>query len=341
MIIQENISLKKYNTLWIDAMAKFFVVIKSEEDILELIENKVWKENKRFVLWWGANTLFKSDFDWLIVKNEIMWKEIIKQEWNDVLVKSWAGEDRPEFVNRCVEKNLWWIENLAMIPWCVWASPIGNIWAYGVEVKDVIDEVQWINTLSGEKIKLKNSECKFWYRDSIFKNELKDKVIVTNVVWKLRVAKENYELNINYNDIKRKIDELNINIAKLSVKDIADMISEIRNGKLPDWKHIWTAGSFFKNPVVSKDKFKKLKEKYDNLLWFDFEDKIKLSAWQLIEIAGFKWMKMWKAWTYQYHALIIINEWWSGEDVVRFASNIQNKVKEIFGVELEAEVNYV
>lgn len=341
MLVQENISLKKYNTLWIDAKAKFFVVIKNEEDIFELIESKVWKENKRFVLWWGANTLFMSDFDWLIVKNEIEWKELIKQEWDNILVKSWAWEDRPEFVNRCVEKNYGWIENLAMIPWCVWASPIGNIWAYGVEVKDLIDEVQWINSINGEKIKLKNSECKFWYRDSIFKNELKDQIIVTNVTWKLKIANENYELNINYNDIKRKIDEWNINIASLSVKDIATMISEIRNSKLPDWKIIWTAGSFFKNPVISKSDFESLKKKYDNLLWFDFEDKIKLSAWQLIELAGFKWMKRWKVGTYQYHALIIINEWWSGEDVIEFASSIQSKVKEMFGVDLEPEVNYV
>lgn len=341
MIIQENISLKNYNTLGIEAKAKFFVVIKSEEELVELLDNKIWIENKRFILWWGANTLFKSDFDGLVVKNEMMWKEIIKEEWNDVQVRIWAWEDWPEFVDWCVEKNIWWIENLAMIPGCVWASPIGNIWAYGVEVKDLIESVEWINLESKEKKIYKNSECKFGYRDSIFKNELKDKFVVTGVIWKLKIANENYELNINYSDIKRKIDESNINIANLSVKDIAAMIRDIRNNKLPDWKVIWTAWSFFKNPVVNKSEFEKLKEKYDNLLWFDFEDKIKLSAWQLIEMAGFKGMKVWNAWTYQYHALIIINEWWSGQEVMEFASSIQSKVKEMFGVDLEPEVNYV
>ncbi|MCF7835166.1 UDP-N-acetylmuramate dehydrogenase [Candidatus Gracilibacteria bacterium] len=341
MIIQENISLKNYNTLGIEAKAKFFVVIKSEEELVELLDNKIWIENKRFILGGGANTLFKSDFDGLVVKNEMMGKEIIKEEGNDVQVRIGAGEDWPEFVDWCVEKNIGGIENLAMIPGCVGASPIGNIGAYGVEVKDLIESVEGINLESKEKKIYKNSECKFGYRDSIFKNELKDKFVVTGVIWKLKIANENYELNINYSDIKRKIDESNINIANLSVKDIAAMIRDIRNNKLPDWKVIGTAGSFFKNPVVNKSEFEKLKEKYDNLLGFDFEDKIKLSAGQLIEMAGFKGMKVGNAGTYQYHALIIINEGGSGQEVMEFASSIQSKVKEMFGVDLEPEVNYV
>ena len=161
MQIQQNISLKNYNTLWVDAKAKFFVVIKNEDEILELIQNKIRKENKRLVLWWWANTLFKSDFDGLIVKNEIMWKEIIEETDKKILLQVWAGEDRPEFVNRCVSHNYGWIENLALIPWCVWAAPIGNIWAYWVEVKDIIHQVRWINIDTGEQQIFDNSECQF------------------------------------------------------------------------------------------------------------------------------------------------------------------------------------
>ena len=341
MQIQQNISLKNYNTLWVDAKAKFFVVIKNEDEILELIQNKIRKENKRLVLWWWANTLFKSDFDGLIVKNEIMWKEIIDETGKKILLQVWAGEDRPEFVNRCVSHNYGWIENLALIPWCVWAAPIGNIWAYWVEVKDIIHQVRWINIDTGELQIFDNSECQFGYRDSIFKNQYKDKILVTHVIWDLTKANTDYIFNIDYADIKRKIDQGNINIAKLTVKDVADMIAEIRNGKLPDYKNIWTAGSFFKNPVVSKQNFEQLKTRYDNLLWFDFEWEIKLSAWQLIEMAGFKWVKENKVGTYQYHALVIINQWWSGQDIINFASKIQSKVKEMFGVSLDPEVNYV
>lgn len=341
MIIQENISLKNYNTFWVDVKARFFVKIKSEEDILELMKSDVWRDNKRFILWWWANVLFKWDYDGLVIKNEIMWKEIIKENKNTVLVKAWAGEDWPGWIDRCVENNLWWIENLALIPWSVGASPIGNIWAYGVEVKDIINEVEGINLQTWKKEKLKNSECKFWYRDSIFKNEYKDKLIVTQVIWKLQKVDDSYQFNINYSDIKRKIDEWKINIANLNVKDIADMISTIRRSKLPDWKKVWTAWSFFKNPVVSKEEFLVLKAKYDSLMGFDFEDKIKLSAWQLIEISWFKWAKIGKVGTYQYHALVIVNEWGTAQEIVNFASSIQNKVKDIFWVWLEPEVNYV
>jgi len=348
MLIQENISLKNFNTFQVDVKAKYFVKIKSEEDISQLMKNEIRNNNKRLTLWGGANILFTWDYDGLVIKNEITWKEVIEENKNNVLVKVWAWEDRPEFVNRCVEKNLWWIENLALIPWCVWASPIGNIWAYGVEVKDVIYEVEWINLQTWKKETFGNAECKFWYRDSIFKNEYKDKLIVTYVTWKLTKVDDSYNFNINYSDIKRRIDQWDINMANLNVKNIADMISEIRRGKLPDCKkttptggQIWTAGSFFKNPVISKDEFKTLKSRYDSLLWFDFEDKIKLSAWQLIEMIGYKWIKVGNVWTYQYHALVLINEWWSAKEIVDFASSIQDKVKEIFWVYLEPEVNYV
>lgn len=341
MLIQNNISLKNYNTFQVDVKAKYFVKIESEEDVYELMKNKIWNKNKRLILWGGANILFTWDYNGLVIKNEILGKTIIQEDEDTVLVRAWAGEDWPWWVDRCVEKNLWWIENLALIPWCVWAAPIGNIWAYGVEVKDIIYEVEWINLYTWKKEKFKNTECKFWYRDSIFKNLYKDKLVVSYVTWKLKKVNEWYLFNIDYNDIKRKIDEWNINIANLNVKQIADMISEIRTSKLPDCKIIWTAWSFFKNPVIAKDEFINLKSKYDSLIGFDSGDEIKLSAWQLIEIAGFKWIKIWNVGTYQYHALVLINEWWTAQEIVDFAASIQNKVKKMFGVWLEPEVNYI
>ncbi|MFZ2151304.1 MAG: UDP-N-acetylmuramate dehydrogenase [Candidatus Absconditicoccaceae bacterium] len=341
MNIQKDISLKNYNTFQVDVKAKLFVKIESEEDIYELMKDKIWNENKMFILGGGANILFKGDYDGLVIKNEIIGKEIIKEDEDMVLIKVGAGENWPEWVDRCVEKNLGGIENLALIPGSIGASPIGNIGAYGIEVKDIIYEVEGINLHTGKKEIFKNTECEFGYRDSIFKNKYKDKLIVTYVTWKLKKVDERYKFDINYNDIKRKIDEGNINIANLNVKDIANMISDIRRSKLPDWKKTGTAGSFFKNPVISKNSFQELKSKYDGLMGFDSGDEVKLSAGQLIEIAGFKGIKIGNVGTYQYHALVLINEGGTAQEIVDFAGSIQTKVKEMFGVWLEPEVNYV
>jgi UDP-N-acetylmuramate dehydrogenase len=338
MDIQENISLKEYNTLQVDVKARFFVKVKNEQEILDLMWSEIRKNNTRFILWWWANTLFTWDFDGLVIKNEIVWKEIIYQKEREVFLKVGAWEARPEFVYWCVEKNLWGVENLVEIPGSVWAAPIGNIWAYGVEVKDIIEEVEFIHLDTWKKEIFKNRECKFWYRDSIFKNTYKDKIIVTYVIFKLKKVDETYHFTIDYKDIKNKIEDSHTIIDILNLRNIADIIADIRSSKLPDWKRIGTAGSFFKNPVVSKKDYKKLKFLYPALLGFDFEDKIKLSAGQLIEMSGFKWINKGKVGTYSHHALVVVNQGWSGEDIAEFARIIQDKVRKQFTVQLELEV---
>lgn len=341
--IKTNIPLKNLNTFHIDQVAKYFLEIDNISDIYEILESETYKTNKHFILWWWANVLFTSDFDWLIIKSKILWKEILEETDNEIILKIWAWEDRHQFVMRCVENNYGWIENLTYIPWTVWACPIQNIWAYWTDVSQSIYEVYWIDLESKAEIRLNNPDCKFSYRDSIFKHDLKDRFIITHVGFKLKKVKSDYKLNLNYKDVLQKMQDLNLKAEDLTIKDLANIIMKIRKYKLPDRNEIWTAWSFFQNPIISREKYLLLKEKYSDLVWFDIdENHIKLSAGQLIEICGFKWYKDGNVGVYPNHALILVNYTnakWS--DIINLAEKIQSEVLNIFDVKLSPEVNYI
>ena len=266
-----------------------------------------------------------------------MWKEILKSD-DEVLIKVWAGEIRYDFVSRCAENNFVWMENLAYIPSNIWASAVQNIWAYWAEAKDIIYEVEWIDLATWETKILKNEECKFWYRDSIFKHEFKDNFLITYVTYKLKKYSKNYQFNCEYAGISEKIAELWFNSENIKPTEFVQVITEIRKWKLPDWHEVWTAWSFFKNPVISVEYRNNLQQKFPELKWFEVEEWIKLSAWQLIDMCGFKWKWNWKVWTYKSHALILVNEWdasWS--DVVNFSKEIQVAVHDKFWINIEPE----
>jgi len=366
MKIQNDVNLRNYNTFKVEAVAKYFCEIKSSEDIVELLSSDVYKDNKTFFLGSGANTIFVNDFDGLIIKNEILGKEILDED-NDtnmnsrilksnnkdtVQIKIWAGENRHNFVVRCAQNNLVGLENLAYIPSSVWATAVQNIWAYGTEAKDVIVSVEWIN-LADKKSNsietkqttvLSNEECCFGYRESVFKNKLKNKFIITHVTFELskfdKIA--DYKFNCEYNGIAEKIEELWYDKDKLWPIEFVDVITEIRRAKLPDREMVWTAGSFFKNPVIDEAKRNKLKKEFDGLKWFPVDAWIKLSAGQLIDMCGFKWKGDGKVGTYKTHALVLVNEWKaSGKDVMDFAKQIQDGVKNKFGIELWPEAIFV
>lgn len=341
--IKTNISLKEYNTFHVDQNAKYFVEVSNVSDIYDLLDLDIYKENKHFILWWWANVLFTTDFEWLVIKLNILHKEILEETKEDIILKIWAGEDRHQFVMRCVENNYGWIENLVYVPWTIWACPIQNIGAYWTEVSQSIYQVYWVNLESNAEIVLNNSDCKFSYRDSIFKHDLKDRFIITHVSFKLKKVKSDYKLNLNYKDVLQKIQDLDLKIEDLSIKDVANIIMEIRKHKLPDWKQVWTAWSFFQNPVISKEQYLSLKEKYPELIWFDIDDSnIKLSAGQLIEICGFKWYREWDAGVYINHALVLVNydnaKW---GDIIKLAETIQEEVSKKFNVGISPEVNYI
>lgn len=356
MKIQNNISLKNYNTFKVDSIAKYFCEIKSNEDIVKLLNSDVYQNNKKFFLGSGANTIFVNNFDGLIIKNEILGRDILNEDnganmnsrilkpENTVQIKVGAGENRNDFVTRCANKNFVWIENLAYIPSSVWATAVQNIWAYGVEVKDVIVSVEWVNLETKQTAILSGKDCDFGYRDSVFKNKLKDNFIITHVTFELSKFDKitDYKFNCDYNGISEKIEELWYDKNTLSPIQFVNVITEIRKNKLPDWEKIWTAGSFFKNPVISEKKRKDLNFAFSELKGFPVADEIKLSAGQLIDMCGFKWKSDGKVGTYKSHALVLVNEWYAnGKDVMNFANQIQEEVKEKFEIELWPEAIFV
>ena len=342
MQIEKDVDLLQYNTLQIPVKARYLVRIQQESDVFELMETDLWKIERHCILNAWANVFFTRDFDWIVVKIEMKWKEVIKSDNNSVLVEIEAGENWSDFVERVCENDWAWIENLVDIPWNVGTAPVSNIWAYWMEVSNVIYEVEWIDLNSWERKVFKNSECEFGYRTSIFKYKLRNQFLVTKVRFLLPIFDENYDLNIWYKDIQNYIGEHWIDLK--TPKDIAGIVREIRANKLPDWHKVWTAWSFFSNPIIAIDEWLELEKNFHDLSHhecIDFgEKKVKLSAGQLIDRCGLKWwrIKNGKAWTYEKHALILVNEWWTAGDVLEVMHYIEKCVKEKFWVILQPEV---
>ena len=347
MDIQKNISLKPYNTFAVDVQADFFVEVKHEQDIFDLISTDVFASQPHLILGGGANILFTKNYNGLVIKDSLIGKEVLREEDDTVYVKVAAGEIRHDFIMRTLEQGYVGAENMVLIPSTVGAAPFGNIGAYGKEAKDIIHEVAGIDLTTWEKKVWNNSECRFAYRDSIFKNELKGKVFITAVTFALQKQTNDYVPNIQYNDIQNLIGERNIDPTEITALQVANLIIEIREKKLPDRTKIGTAGSFFKNPIVTKEQYEILLVKYPELkgnevhgseFWI-LHSAFKLSAGQLIELAGFKGKTIGNVGTYQNHALIIVNNGGaSGPEIRAFAQSIQSKVQELFGVMLESEV---
>lgn len=342
MNIEENVDLKKYNTLQIPVKAKYFVRIINESNILELMKTDLWKNEKHCILNGGSNTLFTQDFDGIVLKIETKWKKIIKSENNQVIIEVLAGEIWSDFVERCCENNYCGIENLIDIPWNVGTAPVSNIWAYWIEVSNVIYEVEWIDLITWEPKVFNKSECEFGYRTSIFKYTLKNQFLVTKVRFLLSILDENYQPNIWYKDIQNLIEQKWIQ--PKTPKEVAEIVREIRANKLPDWHKIWTAWSFFSNPIITLDEWSQLEKSFPDLSHHECiefgEKKMKLSAGQLIDQCWLKWRRIanWTAWTYKKHALILVNEWWNAEDVLEAMHYIQTRVNDKFWVLLNTEV---
>lgn len=346
-MLRQNISLKPYNTFAVDVQADFFVEIYNEQYIFDLISSDVFSTYPHFILWWWANILFTKNYKGLIIKISLSGRTVIKEEDTKAYVRVGAGENRHETMMRALGHWYVWGENLVLIPGEVGAAPVGNIGAYGKEAKDIIYQVEGIDIETKEKKIRSTSECVFAYRDSIFKNQLKDKIIITAVTFVFEKQSAEYIPNIQYGDIQESIWIQWIDPAKISAQELANIIIAIRQNKLPDPEKIWTAWSFFKNPIVGKDVFEKLLLSYPQLkgnevhnskLWI-LHSAFKLSAGQLIELAGFKWKTEWAVGTYTKHALVLVNNGGAtGKDIQTFAQAIQKKVLELFEVSLEPEV---
>jgi UDP-N-acetylmuramate dehydrogenase len=335
MKIKENISLKNYNTFGISVNAKRFISVDSVYQLQQLLK----VEKNLFLISGGSNMLLTKDIEELVVHVDIKGISIDREDNNDIYITVNAGENWHELVLWCVSNNYGGIENLSLIPGNVGTCPIQNIGAYGVEVKDTITKVEALEIETGKLIQFSNTECKFGYRNSIFKNTEKGKYIITSVSFKL--TKSNHQTNITYGAIETELSSKEI--TKPTLKDISDAVIAIRKSKLPDPKEIGNSGSFFKNPVITKTQFLKLQNEYPSIPSYSVsETAIKVPAGWLIEQAGFKGKRFGDYGVHKKQALVLVNYGnASGKEIHQLAQKIQETILHTFDISLEIEVNII
>jgi UDP-N-acetylmuramate dehydrogenase len=337
--IEENINLKPYNTFGIEENARYFCKISTEEELEELLSSEVYKNERHLILGGGSNILFTKDFDGLIIKVDL--QGIKQQEGTDdtidLNVKS--GELWHNLVLYCVQQNLGGIENLSLIPGTVGAAPIQNIGAYGIEVKEVIQKVEAINLLTGERKSFTNAECMFGYRESIFKHELREKYFISSVT--LTVTKKNHLLNTSYGAIQDTLKAMQV--TEPTIKNISDAVIHIRKTKLPDPMIIGNAGSFFKNPTITLSQYEQLKNSYSEIPGYpSVNQSVKVPAGWLIEQCGWKGKRVNNIGVHAQQALVLVNYGnGKGNEIFQLAKNILTSVKEKFDITLTTEVNIV
>lgn len=333
MEIRENYSLKNYNTFGIDVKCRYFVESDTESEFLEFVSSYELKPEEIMVLGEGSNFLFTDDFDGTVFYPTIKGMEIVEENDEHVWVRIGAGEIWDDFVAWAVEQGYGGVENLSFIPGHVGAAPVQNVGAYGMEAGDTIERVEAIQIEEARKDVIDAADCRFAYRDSIFKREWKNKYIITYVVFRLTKTPE---FRLNYGSVQEELQKL----GEVNLKNIRQAIIHIRQAKLPDVKELPNAGSFFKNPVVSREQAEQLKEKYPELPVYPVdEDRVKLAAGWLIEQCGWKGKDLGKAGVYEKQALILVNRAEaSGVEVAHLANEVKKSVFMTFGVWIEPEV---
>lgn len=338
MTISSNISLKPYNTFGIDASAKYFSSIQSIKNFQELLQSYEYKTNNHLILGGGSNLLLTKNVDALVIKNDLKGIEIVNETEDLVFVKCAAGEIWHEFVMWSINHNYAGLENLSLIPGCTGASPMQNIGAYGVEIKDTFYELEAIHTQTGQYKTFSKSECEFGYRESVFKRQYKNQFMITSVTFHLSKTPS---FHIEYGAIKQELEAMNI--SELNLKAISQAVINIRSSKLPNPKEIGNAGSFFKNPEVTQNVYEKLKHEFPNLVAYPLENNnYKLAAGWLIEQSGLKGYRVGDAGVHKLQALVLVNYGKaSGNEIYDLSTLVLQTVKAKFGVELEREVNII
>lgn len=338
MKIKEHYSLKHLNTFGIDAKARYFIELSKDEDIIRFIREKFWNNKKYLILDGGSNLLFTGDYDGLVIKLSTKGIQRLDETDEYVLVNAKAGENWHGFVTWCIENDLGGLENLSLIPGNVGAAPIQNIGAYGVEQKDVFHQLEAIEIISGKLRKFSKEECEFGYRKSVFKQELKDKFIILSVTYKLF---KKPVFHIEYGDLNRLFSDKHPE--ELSIKKIGEAVCQIRSEKLPDPERLGNAGSFFKNPTISKEHYFDLLKKHPGLPGYPTGDhQYKIAAGWLIDRLGWKGFRRGDAGVCETQALVLVNHGnANGIEILQLANEIKDSVKAAYGIELEPEVNIV
>lgn len=335
MQIEEYKSLKNFNTFGIDCTARYFVSVKTIEELKQILSQKPISEI--FILGGGSNMLLTASLDAFVIHVNLKGIEILSANDEVVYVKAMAGENWHEFVQYCIANDFGGLENLSLIPGNVGTAPIQNIGAYGVEIKDTFVSCSTLEIKTLKEKEFSKEECNFGYRNSIFKNQEKGNYIITSVTF--RLTKTNHLKNISYGDISKILVEKNIE--NPGIRDISEAVIAIRQLKLPDPKVLGNSGSFFKNPIVDIETFNEFIKKFPDAPFYEITpNEFKVPAGWLIENAGYKGKRFGDAGVHKNQALVLVNYGnATGEEIWQLAMDIQKKVWEMTGISIEAEVN--
>lgn len=337
--METNVNLQPYNSFGFQATAKHFVEVNETKDLKQLINTAEFQQEKHLILSGGNNVLFTNDyFDGLIILMNNKGIEFVYEDGDDLVIRAQAGEDWPEFVQQMVAQGLYGVENLAHIPGKVGAAPVQNIGAYGMELKDCFLQCQALNLATGETRIFTKEACRFGYRESIFKHELKGQYIIVSVDFQLS---KKGELMLEYGNIMSYLAEHHME--RPTLQQLHDAICAIRDAKLPNVKEIGSAGSFFKNPVIKIEQFKGLQQQYPDITHYpDAEGMVKVPAGWLIEKAGWKGWRNEHVGVYEKQALVLVHYGGGkGQEIVNLSKKIQKSVEDKFGIPITPEVNFV
>jgi UDP-N-acetylmuramate dehydrogenase len=344
MNIQHNISLQPYNTMHVNVRAKYFSAFSSADELSELLDLPEMKNEKKMILGGGSNVLFTGDFNGWILKNQVSGLEIVKEDTHHVYVKAGAGENWHAFTQYCIGRNWAGVENLSLIPGNVGAGPMQNIGAYGVEIKDVFEELEAYSLSDKKTHVFSQNDCEFGYRESVFKGKYRNQFIILNVTFRLNKVPK---FKTTYGAIEQELQRMGVN--ELSISAIAQAVINIRQSKLPDPSTIGNAGSFFKNPSVERSVYESLKKEFPAIVGYDNPDgTVKLAAGWLIEHSGPDATQSWKGYrrgdagVHAHQALVLVNYGNAkGEEVYALSEEVLQSVKAKYGVLLEREVNLI
>ena len=331
--MEYNIDLKNFTTFGVSANAKKFATFSTEEEARNLTKNN---NEALLILGGGSNVLLTQDFNGLVLKNEIKGISIIEKNNVSIVLKVGAGEEWHNFVLHTIENGYFGIENMSLIPGSVGASPMQNIGAYGVEIKDVFEKLEALEIETGEIHTFTKEACAFGYRESVFKHALKGKFIITHVYFHLSLVEK---ISTKYGAIEQEL--LKNGISNPTSKDVSNAVIAIRSSKLPNPKDLGNAGSFFKNPVVPIKLYNKIRETFSDAPSYPIdENSVKVPAGWLIESAGWKGKKVGACGVHVNQALVLVNYGGaSGNDILNLSTEIIENVYQKFGIVLEREVN--
>lgn len=335
----EHCSLQPFNTFGIAAQARYLTEARSVGDLENTLFSERFRHTPKLFLGGGSNVLFTRDFDGLVVLVRLQGIETVREDGTHVWLKAGAGVDWHALVLHTIDRNLGGLENLSLIPGTVGAAPMQNIGAYGVETKDTFDNLEALDTASGKIRVFSHADCRFGYRESVFKNELRGRYIITSVTF--RLEKNPSVFNLAYGDIQKTL--LEMNVGQPTLRTVSEAVIRIRRSKLPDPAQIGNAGSFFKNPVIAQPQFEELKARFASLPAYSAgPGTVKIPAGWLIEQCGWKGRRVGNTGVHEHQALVLVNHGKaSGLEIKALSESIQSSVHDRFNIRLQPEVNFV